>query len=156
MKPNRRYGFLYLGSRYDFTTRLLFAVDVSGSMSSQDLARGFSVINRFFEYGVETIDVIQFDTEIHGAPLTLKRAMRDVKVIGRGGTSFAPVIAFLDEHGDYDARSSSPTARPQCLPGQKTDEPDYYGFSTAKRPMRARYEALRPFGRSAYLKEAPT
>ena len=92
MKPNRRYGFLYLGSRYDFTTHLLFAVDVSGSMSSEDLARGFSVINRFFEYGVETIDVIQFDTEIKGPPLTLKRARRDVKVIGRGGTSFAPVI----------------------------------------------------------------
>ena len=102
MKPNRRYGFLYLGSRYDFTTRLLFAVDVSGSMSGDDLARGYSVINRFFKYGVETIDVIQFDTEIQGAPLTLKRARSTVEVKGRGGTSFAPVIAFLDKHRDYD------------------------------------------------------
>ena len=34
MKPNRRYGFLQMGSRYDFCTRLLFAVDVSGSMAS--------------------------------------------------------------------------------------------------------------------------
>ena len=80
MKPNRRYGFQYMGSRYDFTTRLLFAVDVSGSMSSQDLALGFSVINRFFKYGIEAIDVIQFDTEIKGDPVSLKRGRRAVEV----------------------------------------------------------------------------
>jgi predicted metal-dependent peptidase len=34
-----RYGDLYMGSHYDFTTRLLVAVDVSGSMGSDDLAR---------------------------------------------------------------------------------------------------------------------
>jgi len=45
-------------------TRLLFAIDVSGSMGTEELRQGFSVVNRFFNYGVPAIDVIQFDTEI--------------------------------------------------------------------------------------------
>ncbi len=102
MKPNRRYGYLYMGSRYDFTTKLLVAIDVSGSMGSDDLARGFSVVNRFFKYGVPSIDVIQFDTEIKGPLLSLKRAKREVVVEGRGGTDFSPVIDYVDEHPGYD------------------------------------------------------
>lgn len=94
--------FQYMGSRRDFTTKLLFAVDVSGSIPSADLERGFSLINQFFRYGIEQIDVIQFDTEIKGPPLTLKRARRAIAVLGRGGTNFAPVLAYLDEHRDYD------------------------------------------------------
>jgi hypothetical protein len=58
--------------------------------------------DRFFKYSVESIDVVQFDTEIKGAPLALKRARRSLDVSGRGGTSFDPVIAFLDEHRGYD------------------------------------------------------
>jgi len=102
MKPSRRYGFIYMGSRRDFSTRLLFAVDVSGSIDSKDLARGFSIINQFFKYGIESIDVIQFDTDIRGQPLALKRARREITVVGRGGTSFAPVIEYIDEHRNYD------------------------------------------------------
>lgn len=102
MKPSRRYGFQYMGSRRAFTTKLLFAVDVSGSIPSADLERGFSLINQFFRYGIEQIDVIQFDTAVKGKPLTLKRARRAVEVLGRGGTSFAPVLAYIDEQRDYD------------------------------------------------------
>ena len=156
MKPNRRYGFLYLGSRYDFTTRLLFAVDVSGSMSSQDLARGFSVINRFFKYGVETIDVIQFDTEIQGAPLTLKRARHDVEVTGRGGTSFAPVIAFLDKHRDYDGAIIFTDGQAPVPPRPKNRHTRLLWLFNREETYARQHEALRSFGRAAYLKEAPT
>lgn len=102
MKPSRRYGFLYLGSRRDFTTQLLFAVDVSGSISHEDLQRGFSIVNQFFKYGVETIDVIQFDTEIKGDPITLKKARYRLNVMGRGGTSFGPIMQYIDTHRQYD------------------------------------------------------
>lgn len=103
MKPSRRYGFLYMGSRRDFTTRLLFAVDVSGSISTQDLIRGFSVINQFFKYGVMSVDVIQFDTEIKTEePMTLKRARRNIEAFGRGGTDFTPVIEYINQHREYD------------------------------------------------------
>ena len=81
-KPNRRYNFDYMGSRYDFCTKLLIAVDVSGSISDADLQNFFSIINRFFKYGIELIDVIQFDTEIKEEPLTLKKAKKLVKIKG--------------------------------------------------------------------------
>ena len=51
---------------------------------------------------IEQIDVIQFDIEVKGKPLALKRARRAVEVLGRGGTSFTPVLAYIDEHRDYD------------------------------------------------------
>ncbi|TGO02767.1 hypothetical protein PN36_19555 [Candidatus Thiomargarita nelsonii] len=102
MKPSRRYGFLYLGSRRDFCTKLLFAVDVSGSVTNQDLRKAFSIINRLFKYGIERVDVLQFDSEIKGKPLTLKKAQTKIKVIGRGGTYFQPVIDYIDKNKEYD------------------------------------------------------
>ena len=35
MRPSRRYGFHQMGSKFDFTTGLLIAVDTSGSISSE-------------------------------------------------------------------------------------------------------------------------
>jgi len=102
MKPSRRYGFQYMGSKYDFCTKLLFAVDVSASMTNEELRKGFAVINQIFKYGIEQVDVIQFDTVIQGEALTMKKAKRKVKVTGRGGTNFSEVMAYIDRHTDYD------------------------------------------------------
>ena len=105
MKPSRRYGFQYMGSRRDFTTRLLFAVDVSGSVSTKDVENAFSIVNRLFKYGIESIDVIWFDTAVRNEdqkPLELKRARESIEVGGRGGTNFQPLMNYLDVHRDYD------------------------------------------------------
>lgn len=103
MKPSRRYGFQYMGSRRDFTTHILFAVDVSGSVSTQDVQNAFSIVNRLFKYGVESIDVIWFDTKIRCEdPITLKKARQQVAIFGRGGTNFQPLMKYLDEHREYD------------------------------------------------------
>ncbi len=102
MKPSRRYGFQYMGSRRDFSTKLLFAVDVSGSISEHDLVTGFSVVNRLFKYGVEEIDVIQFDTEIKNEIMTMKKAVKSIEILGRGGTSFQPLIDYIDQNRQYD------------------------------------------------------
>lgn len=103
MKPSRRYGFQFMGSKREFSTRLLFAIDVSGSVSSEDVTRAFSIVNRFFKYGIEQVDVIWFDSEIRcEEPLQLKKAARRVKVHGRGGTKFQPVIDYLDDHREYE------------------------------------------------------
>jgi predicted metal-dependent peptidase len=102
MKPSRRYGFLYMGSRRDFCTKLLFAIDVSGSVDSYDIRKAFSVINQLFKYGIEQVDVLQFDAEVKGKPLSLKKAKYKVKVIGRGGTDFQPVVDYIDANKDYD------------------------------------------------------
>lgn len=102
MKPSRRYGFAYMGSRHRLCSRLLCAVDVSGSITEEEIALAYSVINRLFQYGIEAIDVLQFDTRITGEVETLRRARQRVEVHGRGGTDFAPVLAYLDGHPEYD------------------------------------------------------
>jgi len=103
MRPSRRYGFEAMGSRYEFSTRLLVAVDVSGSVSDDDLRVFLAVINSFFKQGIERIDVIQFDSEVKSQePESLKRAARTLRVLGRGGTNFQPVIDYYYEHTAYD------------------------------------------------------
>ncbi len=102
MRPSRRYGFRYMGSKSEFTTRLLVAVDVSGSVEDADLQNFFSVVNRFFKYGIEQIDVIQFDTEIKDDILSLKKAKKAVKIQGRGGTDFQCVFDYLCDNTFYD------------------------------------------------------
>ncbi|MHB1423660.1 MAG: VWA-like domain-containing protein [Gemmataceae bacterium] len=156
MKPNRRYGFQYLGSRYDFTTRLLFAVDVSGSMSSSDLALGFSVINRFFKYGIQAIDVVQFDTEIQGEPMTLKRARCHIEVSGRGGTDFTPVIEFLDEHRNYDGAIIFTDGYAPVPPRPKNRRTRLLWLFNHEKTYQRQHEELRALGRAAYLKETET
>jgi predicted metal-dependent peptidase len=102
MKPSRRYGFEYMGSRYRLASRLLVAVDVSGSIGDADLEKAFSVINRLFQYGIESIDVLQFDTQITGPVTTFRKRRRAVAITGRGGTSFDPVLRYIEEHDHYD------------------------------------------------------
>ena len=96
-KPSRRYGFLYMGKKNEFTTNLLVAVDVSGSMSDNDLKTFFAAINQFFKYGIKSLDVLQIDAEIKGPVLTLKRAEKKVKVLGRGGNNFQPLIKYFEK-----------------------------------------------------------
>ena len=101
MRPNRRSGFQYMGSIRQLRTNYLVAVDVSGSISEEDLQYFFSTINRFFKYGVEKIDVVTFDTKL-GETLTLSKARSKIKVNGRGGTNFQPVVNYMAEHPEYD------------------------------------------------------
>ena len=100
MKPNRRTGFENMGSIRRFDTRLLVAVDVSGSISSESLSYFYGVINSAFRYGFESIDVIQFDCGVRVVQ-SLKKVMREVVAIGRGGTSFQEPIEYAVENG-YD------------------------------------------------------
>ena len=101
MRPNRRSGFAQMGSRYDLMSRLLVAVDVSGSIDSRTLQAFYSVVARFFKYGVEAIDVVQFDVGLREV-VTFKKRPLKVEVCGRGGTSFQEVFDYLKQHGDYD------------------------------------------------------
>lgn len=102
MRPNRRSGFDAMGSRYELSTNLLIAVDVSGSVTDRSLQFFFSVINRLFKYGVEKLDVLQFDAQIQGEIEPLKKARKTVKIMGRGGTSFQPAADYYCEHHEYD------------------------------------------------------
>jgi predicted metal-dependent peptidase len=94
-KPSRRYGFMYMGKKYEFTTRLLIGIDVSGSISDTELNVFYSVINRFFKYGIESLDALQFDCEIKGEPVVLKEMRKKILIKGRGGTNFQPIIDYF-------------------------------------------------------------
>ena len=101
MIPSRRYGFQYMGSKREFATRLLVAVDVSGSVEDRQVAQALSIINRFFKYGVENIDVIQFDAGLQGEVLPMKKAQKSIRISGRSGTDFQEAIDFFLA-GRYD------------------------------------------------------
>lgn len=102
MRPNRRFGFDAMGNCYELSTNLLIAVDVSGSVTDKSLSFFFSVINRLFKYGIEKLDVLQFDAKIQGEPEPLKKVCKTVKVMGRGGTSFQPAADYYCAHPEYD------------------------------------------------------
>lgn len=94
MRPNRRTGFLQMGSIRQFDTRLLIAVDVSSSISDITLQDFFSVVLRIFRYGIAQIDVVQFDAEM-GEIHPLLSSRPDIEVHGRGGTSFQPLFNYF-------------------------------------------------------------
>ena len=100
MRPNRRTGFENMGSIRRFDTKLLVAMDVSGSISSESLSYFYGVVNSAFRYGFESIDVIQFDCGVRVVQ-SLKKVMREVLAIGRGGTSFQEPVDYAAEN-DYD------------------------------------------------------
>ncbi len=101
MRPNRRSGFDNMGSIRRFDTNLLVAVDVSGSISNNVLRHFYSTINRMFKYGVEHIDVVQFDA-ILSEVKSIEKRFKKMDVSGRGGTSFQPVFDYIGMHPQYD------------------------------------------------------
>jgi len=97
MRPNRRTGFDNMGSIRRFDTKVLVAVDVSGSISSSDLSYFYGVVNSAFRYGFTAVDVIQFDAGVRVVQ-SLKKVLRNVTVLGRGGTSFQEPIDYANEN----------------------------------------------------------
>ena len=105
MYPSRRFSFEQMGSRYEFTTRLLVAIDTSGSIGSDELGRYYRIITTFFKYGIQEIDVLMFDFDVQGEPVTLKEAQKNkqtFEVKGRGGTDFQAPVNYVAEHPGYD------------------------------------------------------
>ena len=150
MRPSRRFGFEQMGSRYDFTTRLLIAIDTSGSVGSEELGRYFRIITTFFKYGIQEIDVLMFDTVVHGDPLPLseaKKSKQEFKVKGRGGTDFQPPIDYMVAHPQYDGLiilTDGDAPNPEVPPHLRTkllwviDNESSYKY---------RYDSLRKTGR---------
>ncbi len=152
MRPSRRYEFQYMGSRRDFTTKMLFAFDVSGSISNEDLRNALSTLNQFFKYGIESIDVIQFDTEVRGKAVSVKKAQSSLAIIGRGGTDFSPVMTYIDEHKDYDGLviftdGYAPIPQP---PKNKTTK--IMWLFNDENSYKETYERIKHLGKAAFIK----
>ncbi|MCK5523565.1 MAG: hypothetical protein KAI83_10575 [Thiomargarita sp.] len=153
MKPSRRYGFLYMGSRRDFTTKLLFAVDISGSVSHAALKNAFSILNRFFKYGIEEISVICFDSEIKGKLLTLKKAKKEIDILGRGGTNFGAVIDFIDKDRSFDGVLIFTDGYAPCPPPPKNKKTKILWLFDTESNYKSCKSGLSKIGKVAFVKE---
>ena len=155
MRPSRRFGFEQMGSRYEFTTRLLVAIDTSGSVGSNGLARYFRILTTFFKYGIQEIDVLMFDTMVQGKLMTLTEAKKNkqtFEVKGRGGTNFQVPIDYVVAHPDYDALiiltdGEAPVPKVPALLRTKIlwviDNSEYF--------YKRHYEAFRKTGRVCWM-----
>jgi predicted metal-dependent peptidase len=124
MRPSRRFGLEQMGSRYDFITRILVAIDTSGSVGSEELGRYFNIITTFFKYGIQQVDVLMFDSIVEGDVMRLdeaKKRKQEFKVQGRGGTNFQAPVDYLVKHPEYDGMiiitdgyASVPVIPPHC------------------------------------------
>lgn len=95
MRPNRRYGYVNPGTRRNYTSKLLIAFDTSGSVSDKELSMFATELNGMIDH--IQADFVQFDTCIQGEPEPYSKKAREIKIIGRGGTCFEPVISLADE-----------------------------------------------------------
>ncbi len=106
MRPNRRTGFSHMGSVYERNANILVAVDVSGSINDEDLAKFFVAVKNFFFCGIEKLDAIFFDATLRKTEaITLKRnfSLSEMDGInGKGGTNFQVPLDYFFEHKDYD------------------------------------------------------
>lgn len=97
-KPNKRFEE-NPGLKIKKRRHILVGVDTSGSVSTEELKEFFHEIDHIHKTGCE-VTVIQCDTSIKGVE-KYKRNM-ELKIKGRGGTSFQPVIEYYNEHrGNY-------------------------------------------------------
>ena len=100
MKLNRRYGLKQPGYRRSMKCKLLFAVDISVSMSDKTLQDAFSIVKSTIPHA--DISYVTFDTEIKDVTTSLKKAKNEFKITGRGGTDTQCVIDYINNEGkDY-------------------------------------------------------
>lgn len=76
-------------------SRILVAVDTSGSVSDNELKEFFSEIYHMWKCGVQ-VDILECDAMIY--PVYEYKGVFTGKLNGRGGTSFQPVIDYYDQH----------------------------------------------------------
>lgn len=100
MRPSRRTGFENMGSVRQFTTRLLIALDESGSITSDGISYFLGVVNSAFKYGISEIEVIQFETAVTCSQ-TLRHSLKEAIAVGRGGTNFQAPVDYAAER-DFD------------------------------------------------------
>lgn len=137
-KANRRFDLDAPGRRRVYTTKIIFAVDVSGSMSDDDLAEGFAVINSVCRHA--EIEYVLFDTEIKLVEKKMKKAKDKFKIKGRGGTDFEMMCRYADKNKAdgmiiySDGYAPAPNPPKNCkvlwlLTGKDNKPPADWGFS---------------------------
>jgi predicted metal-dependent peptidase len=88
------------GQKRNYTNKLLVGIDTSGSISDEEVQIFLSEINGMCAEKVEC-HVVMFDTALLGEPVEIKKKIKTMEIVGRGGTDFTPLLKYSDEHS-YD------------------------------------------------------
>jgi len=93
-KENRRFSD-NPGLKIKMKQHMLLAIDTSGSVSDDELKEFMNEIHHIYKTGVD-ITIVQCDTEIQS--IEPYRGKHELKVSGRGGTYFDPVLDYFNEN----------------------------------------------------------
>ena len=97
-KENHRYED-NPGLKIKMRQHMLLAIDTSGSVSNDELAEFMNEIHHIHKAGVD-ITIVQCDTSIRS--IEPYKGKNDLKVHGRGGTEFDPVLDYYNANiGKY-------------------------------------------------------
>lgn len=95
-----RNVYIQPGQRRNYTQKLLVGIDTSGSITDKEIEIFLSEINGMVAEKVHC-DVVMFDTALLGEPVEIKKKIKTMEIVGRGGTNFTPLLKYSDEH-QYD------------------------------------------------------
>lgn len=153
-RPNRRTGYLQMGSRRTYSARVLVAIDVSCSVRTEDIERFYDIVNHLFRHQVAELDVCTFDTVVSN-PVPMQRTAHDIQVTGRGGTDFQAVLDLVSPSASgspaydslillTDGEAPAPTWRTKHHPALLWALTNYTTYTQHR-------EALAPTGKTTYL-----
>lgn len=94
-KRNRRYGVVFPGYKIQPKLKIAVGLDTSGSVGDEELTQFHSEICRLHNMGIDIL-VIECDTRVN--QVYTFDPKKEFKVMGRGGTAFAPMFAEADKH----------------------------------------------------------
>ena len=104
MRPSRRFGYTQMGKKHrPEPGKILVGIDVSGSIEDEQIIRFYHAIRNVFDRGIKNIEVFQFDSKLKTEkPLPFRKTLQ-IKVQGRGGTSFQPLFDYaIKNQRNYD------------------------------------------------------
>jgi len=141
-KESRRYPG-NPGLRIKQKKHILVGVDTSGSVSNDELVEFFNEIHHMHKTGAD-VTVVQCDTSISNIAKYKKPEDGQIKVHGRGGTSFQPVVDYFNEHsrdfscfvyltdGEAPAPDPLPKGRTLWVLSTSSSETDHLPGATIK------------------------
>ena len=86
------------GIKVKMKQKLMLAIDTSGSVSNDEVREFMNEMHHIYKTGVD-ITLVQCDTYIRD--ISEYKGTYDLKLHGRGGTDFTPVIEYFNENTSY-------------------------------------------------------
>ncbi len=100
--PDRRYDDFFLPDFNDtketYDINVLFAIDTSGSMALDEIAQALSELKSLIAFTSNNVSgfVTSFDTKVYDLISIDTFDLKNIKLKGRGGTSYKPIFNNLD------------------------------------------------------------